>query len=44
MTVSTFGTDFVRGASGTYTVPFNDRNVTLQWQESLQNFVITGVQ
>lgn len=44
VTVSTFGTDFLRGASGTYTVPFNDRNVTLQWQESLQNFVISGVQ
>jgi hypothetical protein len=44
ITVSTFGTDFLRGASGIYTVPFNERNVTLQWLESLQNFVITNVQ
>jgi len=44
VTVATFGTDFLRGASGTYTIPFNGRNVTLQWQESLQNFVISGVQ
>jgi len=44
VTVATFGTDFLRGASGTYTIPFNGRNVTLQWQESLQNFVINGVQ
>ena len=41
-TISTFGVPFVTGASGTYTVPFNGRNVTIQWQESLQNFVITG--
>ena len=44
VTVATFGTDFLRGASGTYVVPFNDRDVSLQWQESLQNFVISGVQ
>jgi len=44
VTVSKFGTDFLRNASGTYTVPFNGRNVTLQWQESLQNFVISGIQ
>lgn len=43
-TVSTFGIPFVTGASGTYVVPFNGRNVTLQWQESLQNFVIQGIQ
>ncbi len=44
VTVATFGTNFLRGASGTYTIPFNGRNVTLRWQESLQNFVISGVQ
>jgi len=44
VSVATFGTPFLTGASGTYTVPFNGRNVTLQWEESLQNFVISGVQ
>lgn len=44
VTVAKFGTDFLRGANGTYTIPFNGRTVTLQWQESLQNFVISGVQ
>jgi hypothetical protein len=44
VTVSTFGTDFLRGASGVFIIPFNGRNVTLQWQESLQNFTISGVQ
>ncbi len=44
VTVATLGPPFLTGASGTYTVPFNGRNVTLQWQEKLQNFVISGVQ
>jgi hypothetical protein len=44
VTVATFGVPFVSGASGTYTIPFNGRNVTIRWEESLQNFVITGVQ
>jgi len=44
VTVSTFGTDFLHGASGVFTVPFNGRSVSLQWQESLQNFAISGVQ
>ena len=44
VTVATIGPPFLTGASGTYTVPFNGRNVTLQWQEKLQNFVISGVQ
>ncbi len=44
VTVASFGTDFLRGASGTVVVPFNGRSVTLQWQESLQNFVISDVQ
>ena len=43
-TISTFGVPFVTGASGTYTVPFNGRNVTIQWQESLQNFIIRGIE
>jgi hypothetical protein len=44
VTVTTFGVDYLTGASGTYTVPFNNRNVTIEWQEHLQNFVINGVQ
>lgn len=44
VTVATFGVPFVSGANGSYTVPFNGRNVTLKWQEKLQNFVISGVQ
>ncbi len=44
VTVNKFGTDFLRNANGTYIVNFNGRNVTLQWQESLQNFVIQGIQ
>jgi hypothetical protein len=43
-TISTFGESFVTGASGTYTVPFNGSNVTIQWQESLQNFIIRGIE
>lgn len=44
VTVTTFGVSFIRGASGTYTIPFNGRNVTIRWEQSLQNFVISGVQ
>jgi len=44
VTVSTFGTSFLSGASGTFIIPFNGRNVTLTWDEKLQNFVISGVQ
>jgi hypothetical protein len=43
-TVSTFGVPFVTGASGTYALLFNGRNITIEWQESLQNFVIRGIQ
>lgn len=43
-TISTFGVPFVTGANGTFVVLFNGRNVTLDWQESLQNFVIRGIQ
>jgi hypothetical protein len=43
--VTTFGTDFLRGASGVYLLPgFNGHNVTIEWKESLQNFVIIGVE
>jgi hypothetical protein len=44
VTVSTFGPPFLTGANGTFVVPFNGRNVTLRWEEKLQNFVISGVQ
>src|SRR5215813_1348664 len=44
VTVSTFGVDYLTGASGVYTVLFDGHSVTLQWQEHLQNFVISGVQ
>ncbi len=44
-TVTTLGEEFLRGASGTYLLPdFAGRNVTVQWQENLQNFVIVGTQ
>jgi hypothetical protein len=43
--VTTFGTNFLRGASGVYLLPdFDGRDVTVEWKESLQNFVITGVE
>jgi hypothetical protein len=45
VTVTTFGgLEFLPGASGRFTVPFAGRNVTIEWQESLQNFVIVGTQ
>src|SRR5262245_16548857 len=44
-TVTTLGEEFLRGAAGTYLLPnFDGRNVIVQWQESLQNFVIIGTQ
>jgi len=44
-TVTSLGQEFVTGASGVCQVPdFAGHNVTLQWQESLQNFSIVGVQ
>jgi len=45
-TVTTLGTEFLTGAEGTCTVPNFPQagtEVTLQWQESTQNFVITAV-
>jgi hypothetical protein len=42
--VVTFGLEFLRGASGRFTVPFAGRTVTVEWQESSQSFVIVSVQ
>lgn len=43
--VTTLGQQFLTGASGAYVLPnFAGRNVIVQWQESLQNFVIVGTQ
>ena len=47
VTISTLGTKFVSGASGTYVLqhfPQSGRNTTVRWEESLQNFVIIGVE
>lgn len=44
VSVATFGVPFVSGASGTYAIPFNGRDVTIRWEQSLQNFVISNVQ
>ena len=44
--VTTFGEEFLRGASGTFTVsdfPQPGVNVDLLWQQSQQNFAIAGV-
>ena len=46
-TVTTLGTEFVRGAEGECRVPnfpTAGETVTLMWQESMQNFVITDYQ
>ena len=46
-TVTTFGTEFLRGASGRYTLldfPRAGTNVIIRWQESAQNFVIESVE
>jgi hypothetical protein len=43
-TTTSLGQEFLHGASGRFTIPFNGRNVTIEWQESSQNFVIVGVQ
>ncbi len=47
ITVTTLGEEFLRGASGEYTLhgfPRPDTNVTVRWDESLQNFVISGME
>ena len=43
VTVTTLGTAFLQGVSSTTTAILGGRQVTLQWQESSQNFVITSV-
>ncbi len=46
-TVTTLGTEFLTGIRRVVTVPnFPERgeSMTLRWQESMQNFVITGVE
>jgi hypothetical protein len=44
-TVTSLGQEFLTGAGGSCQVPnFAGHTVTLQWQESLQNFMIVGVQ
>ncbi len=45
--VTTLGEEFVRGAAGSCTAeafPSANESVTLEWQQSRQNFVITDVQ
>ena len=45
VTVTTLGTEFLRGASGAFTVsdfPATGATRTLRWQEAQQNFVITA--
>lgn len=45
VTVTTLGGEFVRGLAGQCTVegfPGEGQTVTLEWQQSQQNFVITG--
>jgi len=45
-TVTSLGTDFLQGAAGSCTVgdfPEAGKSVTLEWQQSLQNFAITSV-
>jgi hypothetical protein len=47
VTVVTLGQAFLTGASGQYVLPdfpTAGRNVVVEWRESLQNFVIVGVQ
>lgn len=42
--VTTFGTEFLRGASGSITGAFAGRQITVQWSEAAQNFVIARVE
>ena len=46
-TVTTLGTEFLTGVSGTYRLPNFPKqgtNVIVEWQQASQNFVITGLQ
>lgn len=42
--VTTFGTEFLRGAGGSLSGVFGGRQVTVEWSEAAQNFVITRVE
>lgn len=45
--VTTFGEDFLSGAAGSFSLtdfPQAGTQVTVEWQETLQNFVITDFQ
>ena len=44
-TVTTLGKEVLHGATGKYVLdefPNSDSSVVIQWEQSLQNFVITG--
>ena len=46
-TVTTLGTEFLTGVSGTYRLPNFPKqgtNVIVEWQQASQNFVITELQ
>ena len=46
-TVTTFGQEFLQGATGAYTLfdfPRIGTSTEIEWEESSQNFVIRGVQ
>lgn len=44
-TVQTLGTDFLRNVTGTGTVTLSDgKEVTVEWEEATQNFVITDIE
>ena len=47
VTVRTFGEEFMRGATGRYILedfPTPGRSVTVEWEQSQQNFVITDIE
>ena len=44
VTVTTLGQESLTGAKGTFTLKFNGMDVVIAWVESLQNFLITGLQ
>ncbi len=44
VTVTTLGQEFLTGAEGTFTLKFSGMDVVIEWVESLQNFLITGLQ
>lgn len=44
-TVTTLGEEFLRDVTGTGTVTLSDgKEVTVEWEQSLQNFVITDIE